>query len=114
MQDGTEGLLQVWVSLRSRQEFLATTEFLVLCCDRGSLCRGMVLRLQAVARLRHSLSMSQQCFASLSRQRFPCRDRDGHDKRSGVALFMLRQSLVKAKGFYVVTRQFPCRDNVRP
>ena len=29
--------------------FLVVTEFLVLCHDRGSLCRDMVLRLQAVA-----------------------------------------------------------------
>ena len=34
----------------------------------------------------------------MSRQRFPCRDRDGHDKRSG-----LRRSLVKAKRFCVAT-----------
>ena len=66
MQDGPDRLLQVWVSFKSRQEFLVMTEFLVLCRDKGSLCRDMVLRLQAVAKLRHSLSMSRQCFASLS------------------------------------------------
>ena len=59
MQDGLERLLQVWVSFRSRQEFLVAIEFLVLCRDRGSLCPDMVLRLQAVSRSRHSLSMSQ-------------------------------------------------------
>ena len=31
------------------RSFLVATEFLVLCRDRGSLCRDMVLRLQAVA-----------------------------------------------------------------
>ena len=46
--------------------FLVATEFLVLCRDGGSLCLDMVLRLQAVAWLRHSFSMSRQCFASLS------------------------------------------------
>ena len=34
----------------------------------------------------------------MSRQRFPCRDRDSHDKKSG-----LRRSLVKAKRFRVMT-----------
>ena len=34
----------------------------------------------------------------MSRHRFPCRDRDGHDKRSG-----LRRNLVKTKRFHVVT-----------
>ena len=29
--------------------FLVAIEFLVVCCDMGSLCRDMVLRLQAVA-----------------------------------------------------------------
>ena len=59
------------------------------------------------------------CFSvvTMSRQRFPCRDRDGHNKRSGVAIslalgrdfmsrqsvFMSRQSLVKTKSFYVAT-----------
>ena len=33
---------------------------------------------------------------TMSRQRFPCCDRDGHDKRS-----RLQQSLVKAKRFHV-------------
>ena len=56
----------------------------------------------------------------MSRQRFPCHDRDSHDKRSGVttslaldmnfmsrqSVFMSRQSLVKAKGFHVVTENF--------
>ena len=52
--------------LDRNRSFLVVTEFLVLCRDRGSLCRDMVLRLQAVAWSRHSFSMSQQCFASLS------------------------------------------------
>ena len=53
---------------------------------------------------------------TMSRQRFPCRDRDGHDNRSGVAtslalgedfmsrqsVFMSQQSLVKTNSFYVV------------
>ena len=62
------------------------------------------------------------CFSAMtmSRQMFPCCDRDGHDKRSGVATevslgqgfyvvtkyFVSRQNLVKAKGFYVVTENF--------
>ena len=46
--------------------FLVAIEFLVLCRDSGSLCHDMVLRLQVVAWSRHSFSMSQQCFASLS------------------------------------------------
>ena len=78
----------------------------------------MVLRLQAVARSRHSLFHvgTVFCFSvmTMSRKRFLCRDRDCHDKRSGVAPFMLQQSLVRAKGFYVATGQFPCRDRVRP
>ena len=79
-------------------------------CDRasgsvsqhGSLCRDMVLRLQVVAGSRQG---SPQCHnrgphsvTTMSRQRFSCRDRDNHDKRSG-----LRKSLVKAKIFRVVT-----------
>ena len=49
----------------------------------------------------------------MSRQRFPYRDRDGHDKRLGVATglaldrdFMSRQSLIQAKGFHVTTENF--------
>ena len=46
--------------------FLVATEFLVLCRNRVSLCRDMVLKLQAVAWLQHIFSMYRQCFASLS------------------------------------------------
>ena len=53
--------------------FLVAIEFMVLCHDRGflrrdrgSMCRDMVLRLQAVSWSRHSFSMSRQSFASLS------------------------------------------------
>ena len=46
--------------------FLVETEFLVLCRDRGSLCRNMALRFHAVARTQHIFSMSRQCFACLS------------------------------------------------
>ena len=56
----------------------------------------------------------------MSQQRFPCRDRDGHNKRSSVAIglalgrdfmsrqsvFMSRQSLVKTKIIYVTTKYF--------
>ena len=63
---GQKGYCRFGVSFRSRQKFLVVTKFLILCRDKGSLCRDMVLRLQAVARSRHSLSMSRQCFASLS------------------------------------------------
>ena len=74
----------------------------------------------------------------MSRQRFPCRDRDDHDKRSGVAIglalcrdfmsqqsvFVSQHSLVKARSFYVATeyfyvatefgqdQEFLCRDRV--
>ena len=37
----------------------------------------------------------------MSRQRFPCCDRDGHDKRS-----RLRLSLVKARRFHATTKNF--------
>ena len=46
------------------------------------------------------------CFSvvTMSRHRFPCRDRDGHDKRSGVAIglalgrdFMSRQSVFMSR-----------------
>ena len=54
------------------------------------------------------------------RQRFPCCNHDGHDKRSGVvtglaldrdfisrqSVFMSRSILFKAKGFYVTTENF--------
>ena len=54
---------------------------------------------------------------TMLRQRFPCHDRDGHDKRLGVAtglalgsdfmsrqsVFMSRQSLFKTKSFHVAT-----------
>ena len=106
VQDGLKRLLQVWVSFRSRQEILVATEFLVLCRDRGSLCRNMVLRLQTVARSRHSLSMSHSvlllCFDNVVTE-VSLSQRDGHDKRFGVIPFMLQQSLVRAKGFYVAT-----------
>ena len=52
--------------------FLVTTEFLVLCRDKGSLCHNMVPKLQAVSWSRHSIFISRQCFVSLSRQ---CRGR---------------------------------------
>ena len=52
--------------------FLVAKEFLALRRDRGSLCRDMVLRLQAVAWSRHNIFMSRQCFVSLSWQ---CRDK---------------------------------------
>ena len=54
-----ERLLQVWQVLGHDRGFLAATEFLVLCRNRGSLCRDMVLRLQVVAWLRHSIFMSR-------------------------------------------------------
>ena len=62
------------------------------------------------------------CVVTMSRQRFPCRDRDSRDKRSG-----LRRNLVKTKRFHVaigicsvvtgfhgvVSRyMFLCRDRV--
>ena len=52
-------LLHVWAGFRSRQGFLGRDRFLlVLCGDKGSLCRDMDLMVGAVAR-------SRQCFASL-------------------------------------------------
>ena len=49
--------------------FLVATEFFFffMCRDRGPLCHNMALRLDAASRLRHSFSMSRQCFTSLSR-----------------------------------------------
>ena len=38
--------------------FLVATKFLVLCHNRGSLFRNMVLKLQAVAWSQHSILMS--------------------------------------------------------
>ena len=35
----------------------------------------------------------------MSQQRFPCRDIDGHDKRSGIVTFRLRQGLVRLRDF---------------
>ena len=43
--------------------FLITTDFLILCRNRGSLCHDMVLRFHAVARSLHKGSL---CFVSLS------------------------------------------------
>ena len=63
VQEIPENLLRLWASFRSRQGFLSHDRVvLVLCCDRGSLCRDLVLKLHAVARLQHSPSMSRQCF----------------------------------------------------
>ena len=62
-----ERLLHVWASFRSRQGFPSRDRIvLVLCRDRGSLYRDMVLRLYAVARSRHSLPCHNSVFASLS------------------------------------------------
>ena len=64
--------------------------FLVLCRNRGPLCHDMAFRLDVVARSRHSFFhvATVFCFSvvTMSRQRFPCRDRDGHNKSSGVAI----------------------------
>ena len=59
----------------------------------------------------------------MSRQRFPCRDRDGHDKRSGVVPFVLQQVwpwqgfLYRNRAFQVATKfcqgqEFLCRNRV--
>ena len=61
-----EGYCRFGQVLGRDKSFLVVTKFLVLCRNRGSLCRNMVLRLQVVAWSRHSFSMSRQCFASLS------------------------------------------------
>ena len=66
-----ERLLQVWASFRSLQSFLVTIEFLILCHDKGSLCHDTI-----------------PCRGSAL---FPCRNREGHNKRSGVAPFVLQQ-----------------------
>ena len=64
-------LQHVWAGFRSRQGFpgcdIVFFFFFVMCRDRGPLCHNMALRLDAVSRLRHSFSMSRQCFTSLSR-----------------------------------------------
>ena len=68
--------LVVWVAI----------EIFRLAIELLALCRDMVLRLQAVA---GSQQGSPWCrdnvlfsVVTMSRYRFPCRDRDGHDKRS--------------------------------
>ena len=68
----------------------------------------------------------------MSQQRFPCRDQEGHDKRSGVASFMLQQFwpwqgfLFRDRAFQVETefgqgleflshnKVFMCHDRVLP
>ena len=35
----------------------------------------------------------------MSRKRFPCRDKDGHDKRLGIVTFRLPQGLVRSRNF---------------
>ena len=60
MQETPGRLLHVWASFRSRQGYLSRNRvFLVLH-------RDMALRLDVVARSRHSFSRSRQCFTSLS------------------------------------------------
>ena len=61
-----ERLLRFGQVLGRDRGYLVATEFLVLCHDRGSLCRDMVLRLQAVVWSRYSIFMSRHCFVSLS------------------------------------------------
>ena len=61
-----KGYCRFGLVLGRGRDFLVATTFLVLCRDRGSLCRDMVLRLQAVAWSRHSIFISRQCFVSLS------------------------------------------------
>ena len=52
-------LLRVWAGFRSRQGFPGRGRvFLVLCRNRGPLYCNMARRLDAVARSRHSFSMS--------------------------------------------------------
>ena len=53
------------------------------------------------------------CFSvvTMSRQMFPCRDKDDHDKRLGVAPFVLQQAWSR-KGFLCRDRGFLCRDKV--
>ena len=62
-------LLHVLAGFRSRQGFPGRDRvLLVLHQDKGPLCRDMALRLDAVARSRHSFfpCRDMQCFASLS------------------------------------------------
>ena len=89
-------------SLGCDRDFLSYNRASGSMSQHGSQCHDMVLRLQVVAR---SQQESPQCrnkgphsVTTMSRQRFSCRDRDSHDKRSG-----LRWSLVKAKRFRVTT-----------
>ena len=88
---------------------------MVWCRDRGSLCCDMVLGLQVVAMSQNSLSILRQCFCfsvvTMSRQRFPCHHRDGHDKRSGVVTFML-QWIWSWQGILCRDKAFLCRDKV--
>ena len=78
----------------------------------GSLCRDMVLWFQAVTMSQHSLSMSRQNFRlfamTMLRQRFPCHDQDGHDKRSGYVATEL-SLLCRDRGFLVTTETVTTR-----
>ena len=56
-----EWLLQFWVSFRSQQGFPGLDRVSGPVSRRGSLCRYMVLRLQAVAWSRYYIFMSRQC-----------------------------------------------------
>ena len=61
-----KGYCMVGHALGLNRGFPVMTEFSVLCHDRGSLCRDMVIRLQAIAWSQHSIFMLRRCFVSLS------------------------------------------------
>ena len=83
---------QVWVAI---EVFSVATEISSSVSRMWVLCRDRIWSWQGVLGSR-SWFLSVM---TMSRQRFPCRDRDSHDKRLG-----LRRSLVKAKGFHVGTK----------
>ena len=106
-----------WAGFGSRQGFLVVTEFPCSASRQGSPMSRPGFQVVC-----NYYVATVFCFSvvTMSLQRFPCYDLDGHDKRSSVAtglaldmdfmsrhsVFMSRRSSVKAKGFYVVTENF--------
>ena len=80
---------QVWVAT---EVFSIATEVSGSVERQWVLCHDRIWSWQGVPRSRPWLLS----VVTMSRQRFPCRDRDNHNERS-----KLRRSLVKAKRFHV-------------
>ena len=61
VENARKGYYRFGQVLGCDKSFLVATEFLVLCRDRGSLCRDVVLRVQVVSWSRHCIFMSRRC-----------------------------------------------------